>query len=320
MGNVTSNIEEIYWEEKYRPHNIDECILKPSIKSTLKSIVEDGIITNNMMFYGSSGTGKTTAARAICEQLGYEYIIVNASDERGLDVIRERIKNFASTVSMMDGGRKCFILDEADSLLPDTQKALRRASEEYSKNCSFIMTANFPNRIIEAIHSRFVTIEFGVGKEDEEQMQAEIFMRLSEVLNQENVDYDENVLVKVVQKMFPDTRKMLNRLQYHSRRGKIDTGMLMDVQDVSFDTLIKAMQEGSFKDVKQWCAENANNDTSSLYERLYKSMKDFVADKSKPDAIMIFEDYQRHDATVPSKELHLAALCTELMTSLEIKK
>lgn len=309
---------EKLWVERYRPSRIEECILKEKTKKEFKEILSSGNIPN-MLLSGPPGSGKTTTAKALCKELDMDWMIINASNERGLDVIREKIMSFASTVSL-GGHGKCFILDEADHLMPATQAALRNASEELSRNCSFIMTANYPNRIIDALHSRFVGIDFGADKKELERMQAEFYMRVVDILDQEGVEYDDAVLVQVVQKYFPDNRKILNKLQQYARGGNIiDTGILMTMEEVSIDKLVEAIRNKKFKQITQWAANNADNDTSVLYEKLYKELKNFVEPSSIPDAIMILEEGQRWDSTVPSKELHLAAVAVELMSSLEVK-
>lgn len=315
---MIANENERLWVEKYRPQNIEDCILKESTKKQFVSIVKEGNIPN-LLLYGPPGTGKTTAAKAMCKELGVDWMVVNASNERGMDVLRDKIMSFASTVSL-GGHGKCFILDEADHLLPATQAALRSATEELSANCSFIMTANYPNRIIDALHSRFAGIDFAADHRELERMQAEFFFRVIEILNNESVTYEEKVLVEVVQKYFPDNRKILNKLQQYARGGNcIDTGILMTMEEVSIDALIESIKSKKFKQVAQWAEDNKNNDTSSMYEKIYKSLKQWVAPSSIPDAIMTLQEYQKFDSVVPSKELHLTSLCVELMSSLEFK-
>lgn len=309
---------EHLWCEKYRPQTIEECILKEKTKDEFNAILEGGKIPN-MLLSGPPGTGKTTTAKALCKELDLDWMVINASNERGLDVIRDKIMSFASTVSLSGNG-KCFILDEADHLMPATQAALRNASEDLSNGCSFIMTANYPNRIIDALHSRFVNIDFSASSKELEAMQAKFYGRVCSILENENVSYDDRILIEVIQKFFPDNRKILNRLQQYARGGNtIDQGILMSMEEVSLDGLIGAMKNKKFKQITQWSADNALNDTSVVYEKLYQRMKDYIEPDSIPDAIAILEDYQRHDSTVPSKELHLSALGTELMVTVSFK-
>lgn len=313
---IDYNKNEKLFVEKYRPSKIENCILKQKTRQEFNNILENGHIPN-MLFSGQPGSGKTTAARALCDELDMDWIIINASNERGLDVIRDKITSFASTVSLTGNG-KCVILDEADHLMPATQAALRNASEELSASCSFIMTANYPNRIIEALHSRFVTIDFNSDKKELEQMQADFYMRVCSILDNEEIEYDDTVLIQVVQKYFPDNRKILNVLQQYARSGNmVDTGILMSIEEVSIETLIKSVKNKKFKDIAQWAADNADNDTSVLYEKMYHELKTFVKPSSIPDAIMILEEGQRWDSTVPSKELHIVSVAVELMTGLE---
>lgn len=312
------NAREPLWVERYRPSKIEDCILKTEAKRVMSSIVEDGHVPN-MLFYGPPGTGKTTVAKALCQELGLDWTVVNASNERGLDMIREKIYGFASTVSL-GGEGKCFILDEADYLTPNAQSALRAASEELSDNCSFIMTANYPNRIIEALHSRFTGMDFSASKQEADRMQAEFFFRLTEILANESVEYDERVLAEVVSKFFPDNRKILNKLQHYAKGGQtIDEGILMQIEEVNLDALINAIKDKKFNLVKQWAADNKDNDTSILYEGLYHRVKELIVPDDIPDAIMILEEAQRYDAVVPSKELHLASTAVELMMGVDFK-
>lgn len=310
--------DEKLWVERFRPECIADCILPAILEKQFNEIVAKGYIPN-MLFHGSAGVGKTTVARALCEMLGVDYIIINASNERGLDVLRSRVMDFASTVSFSDKG-KCIILDEADHLLPDTQAAFRNSLEALSSNCSFIFTANYPNRIIPPLHSRLSSIEFKPADAAEmEKLQARFFMRLTEILKHENIGYDEIVLYHVVRRFYPDSRKILNELQQYSMSGVIDEGILTTIQEIKLDELIVNIKDRKFKFIRQWAADNAGNDLSSIYEKLYHSLLPMLNPDSIPDAILILEQYQRYDSIVMSRELHAAALCVELMMTVEFK-
>lgn len=307
---------EKLWVEKYRPSTISECILPATLAKQFNEIVVEGYIPN-MLFFGGAGVGKTTVARALCEMMGVDYIVINASDERGLDVLRNKVTDFASTVSFSDKG-KCIILDEADHLLPNTQAAFRNALEALSANCSFIFTANYPNRIIPALHSRLASVEFKpIDDAENEKLQAKFFVRLCEILTHEKIVYDETVLYHVVLKFFPDNRKILTEIQQYSKSGVVDEGILTAIQEIKIDELIDNIKNRKFKYIRQWAADNAGNDLSSLYEKLYHALTSVIKPESLGDAILILEQYQRHDSIVPSRELHAAAMCVELMMTVE---
>lgn len=313
---IDFNKNETLWVEKYRPTKLKDCILSSQNKAQLQQMIKDGNIPN-MLFFGSAGTGKTTAARVLANELDMDYMIINASEERGLDVIRERIASFASTVSLSGNG-KLFILDEADHLLPATQAALRNATEHYRK-CSFIMTANYPNRIIEPLHSRFPLMDFNLNKNEMVEMQGQFFGRVLKILDNEGVEYDQACVAKLVTKLYPDNRKILGALQQYSKNGKIDEGILLKYADTEIESLIGYIKDRKFKSILQWCEQNKDNDLSTMYQNLYKELLKVVAKKSIPDMIITLEDAQRYDSIVPSKELHLAALCTELMQVVEFE-
>lgn len=308
---------ECLWVEKFRPQTIDECILPVAIKKQFKEIAESGKIPN-MMLSGGAGTGKTTIAKALCNELKVDWIIVNTSEETGIDTLRTKIRDFASTVSFSDAG-KCVILDEFDYASPNLQAGLRNAMESFSRTCSFILTCNFANRIIDPIHSRTVQVSFDIKKEDQVQLQTQMFKRVCDILDFEKVQFDKRSVATLIQKFYPDNRRILGQLQQYGRSGVIDEGILIDLQEVSIDTLIKSMKSKQFKEVRQWCAENSGSDLSTLYTRLYRSLKDHLDPKSIPDAILILEDYQRYDSIVPDRELHVAALAVQLMMSVEFK-
>lgn len=309
--------DEVVWTEKYRPQTIDECVLPDSIKKQFNEIVKDGRIPN-MLLSGGAGTGKTTIARALCNELKVDWIIINTSEETGIDTLRTKINDFASTVSFSDAG-KCVILDEFDYASPNLQAGLRNAMEGFSKTCSFILTCNFPNRIISPIHSRTIHIPFEIKKSDQAALQSKLFQRMCDILTFENIPFDRIAVATLIQKFYPDNRRILGQLQQYSRAGSIDAGILIDLQEVTIETLIKAMKSKQFKEVRQWCAENSGNDLSNLYTRLYRSLKDYIEPASIPEAILILEDYQRHDSTVPDRELHIAALAVQLMMGVSFK-
>ncbi len=287
------------------------------MKEQFNNIVKEGHMPN-MILSGGPGTGKTTVAKAMCQMLGLDWIVINCSEETGIDTLRTKIKDFASTVSFGDGG-KCIILDEADFMSNALQAGLRGAFEQFSKTCSFVLTCNYPNRLMGALFSRTVHIPFTIDKAEMATLQAGFCKRIFSILANENIAYDRMSVVNVITKFFPDNRRILGELQNYARSGSIDEGILMGLQEVNLENLIKAMKEKSFKDIRQWCADNAGNDLNTMYPRLYKSLKDFVDPQSIPEAILILNDYQRFDAIVPDKELHLAAMCVQMMIQLSFK-
>lgn len=317
---IEFNRSEVVWVEKYRPSEIDECILPEKLKNQFLGIVKNNVIPN-MMFFGPPGCGKTTTAKALCKQMDIDWMIINISSERGIDTLRDKITSFASTVSLgYNDGRKCVILDEFDGATPILQSALRAAQEEFSSNCAFIMTCNYPNRIIDALHSRFTPIDFSMSEDEKTNLQARFFKRVNDILKNEDVEFELEPLVHVVQKYFPDNRRILNVLQqYASASNKIDSGILLSLDEISIDSLVKSIKDKKFKEIAQWAENNKNVDTSNLYENLYRSLKTWVENSSIPDAILILHEYQKCDTIVPSKELHLVAMCVELMSSIEMK-
>jgi len=314
---IDCNMKEPLFVERYRPQRIADCILTKKLNTEFTDIIKGGRIPN-LLLCGTAGTGKTTAAKALCQELGVDWIIINASEDNGIDTIRNKIRDFASTVSFSDAG-KCVILDEADALTAAAQSALRGGLESYSQTCSFIFTCNYPNRIIDPLHSRTVRVDFEIAKSEQPVIQAKFFQRVCAILANENIKYDQTAVATLIQKFFPDNRRILGQLQQYGRGGEIDAGILNDLQEVSIDGLIKSLKAKKFADVRQWCAENSTNDISSLYTKLYKSLKEHIDPQSIPEVVLILEDYQRYDSIVPDKELHIAAMCVTLMSSVTFK-
>lgn len=311
------NPKEFLWVEKYRPQKIEDCILPKLYKKQFLDIVAHGKMPN-MLLSGTAGVGKTTVAIALCNEMGLDWIKINGSDDNGVNVIRDTIKTFASTVSLM-GTSKVVIIDEGDYLTGNAQAILRGTIEAFSATCTFVITCNYPNRIIDALHSRLQHTEFKVEESEKAELQMALFARICAMLDNEKVTYDKKVLITIINKYYPDNRKVIGILDQYSKGGAIDNGVLLTLQDVTIESLIKAMKDKSFKDIRQWCSDNKNNDISSLYSKLYKSLKDFILPESIPEAILILEDYQRYDAIVPDKELHLAAMSLQLGLTLSFK-
>lgn len=313
------NERETIWTEKYRPDRVEDCILPDRIKSQFTNIATDDEIPN-MLFYGSSGVGKTTVAKALCKEIDTDWLIVNISEESGIDTMRTKIRDFASTLSLSGNEKKkCVILDEFDHASNALQAGLRGFIESFSKTCSFVMTCNFPNRIIDPIKSRLVCIDFGVTKDESMKMQAQMFRRVSEILSTEGVEFDKKVVVKLVQKFYPDNRRIINQLQQYSKAGVIDEGILINLEEMSIERLVTAMSNKKFKEVRQWCAENSKSDLTNTYTMLYAEMKNFIEPSSIPQAVITIGDYQRFDSVVPDKEIHICALATQLMMECEFK-
>jgi DNA polymerase III delta prime subunit len=313
------NERETIWCEKYRPDRVEDCILPDRIKSQFSDIVQGNEVPN-MLFYGSAGVGKTTVAKALCKEVDTDWLIINISEESGIDTLRTKIRDFASTLSLTGKDKKkCVILDEFDHASNALQAGLRGFIESFSKTCSFVMTCNFPNRIIDPVKSRLVCIDFGVTKEESMKMQALMFKRVSAILQQENVPFDKRVVVKLVQKFYPDNRRIINQIQQYSKAGEIDEGILLNLEEMTIEKLVLAMKGKKFKDVRQWCAENAKNDLTNTYTMLYAELKNFVEPSSVPQAVITIGEYMRYDSTVPDKEIHICALATQLMMELEFK-
>jgi len=313
---MQANREQFLWVEKYRPRRISDCILPENLKNTFQEFVDQDNIPN-MLLSGTAGTGKTTIARALCEELGCDYIIINGSEESGIDVLRTKIKDFASTVSLA-GKVKVVILDEADYLNPNsTQPALRGFIEEFSKNCRFIFTCNYKNRIIPPLHSRITVIDFKLGKEDRPVVAAKFFKRLTEILEQENITFDKKVVAELLNKHFPDYRRVLNELQRYSSSGTIDEGVLVNISDANLKELIAALREKDFKKMRTWVVNNLDNDPNVLFRKLYDVLMPEVV--QVPQLILLLADYQYKAAFVADAEINLVACLTEIMAACEMK-
>ena len=313
-------MSDFIWVEKYRPTTIDECILPKSIKKTFQDFVDRGEIPN-MLLSGPPGIGKTTVAKALCHQLGSDYYVINGSDEgRFLDTVRNSAKNFASTVSLTsDSKHKVIIIDEADNTTSDVQLLLRASIEEFSKNCRFIFTCNYKNKIIDPLHSRCSVVDFSVNKKDKPTIAAQFFARLNSILEEEKVEADKKVLAELINKHFPDWRRVLNECQRYAVSGKIDSGILAAFSDVAVNDLIKNLKQKNFAEVRKWVVTNMDNDTSVLLRRIYDSLYDSLVNSSIPAAVLIIAKYQFQIAFVADQEINLLAALTEIMVECEFK-
>lgn len=309
---------EFLWCEKYRPTKVADAILPKDLKETFQKIVDGGELPN-MLFSGTAGTGKTTIARAMCEELGLDYIVVNGSEEGNIDTLRGKIKQFASSVSL-SGGYKVVILDEADYLNPQsTQPALRGFIEEFSKNCRFILTCNFKNRIIEPLHSRCSNYEFNFSKKILSQLCGQFMGRAQTILTDENVQYNPDVLAKLIMKHAPDWRRVLNELQRHSISGQLETvAIINDVND-NYSILFKSLKEKDFKKMRGWVVNNMDVEPASVFRGIYDAMIEYVQPQSIPQLVLILADYQYKNSFVADHELNLVACMTEIMANVEIK-
>jgi len=309
---------EYLWVEKYRPQTIEDTILPVALKDTFRQILENKELPN-LLFTGTAGVGKTTVAKAICNELDLDYLLINGSEEGNIDTLRHKIKQFASTVSLQ-GGYKVVILDEADYLNPQsTQPALRGFIEEFSNNCRFIMTCNFKNRIIEPLHSRCSVVEFNVKKNDLAELCSSFMARVTTILNSEQCGYDEPVIAELIMKHMPDWRRVLNELQRYSLSGNIDSGILVNIQEVSLNNLMAAMKDKNFKQMRQWVTDNIDVEPAALFRKIYDNMYEHVDPQSIPQLVLILADYQYKNSFVADHELNMVACCTEIMAGVKFK-
>ena len=309
-------IDHFLWVEKYRPRTINTCILSEEHKKYFANLVKNGEI-QNLLLCGSAGTGKTTVARALCEELNSDYIIINGSEESGIDVLRTKIKQFASTVSFT-GNTKVVILDEADYLNPNsTQPALRGFIEEFASNCRFIFTCNFKNRIIAPLHSRCAIVEFKIPKAEKQKIAIEFFNRIISILEEESITFDKKVVARVIEKHFPDFRRVLNELQKYGQSGSIDEGVLINLADANLQELIEALKDKDWKKMRLWVVNNLDNDPATLFRKIYDSIVPLT--NQVPQLVLTIADYQYKAAFVSDQEINLVACLTEIMASVEIK-
>ena len=313
-------MSDFIWVEKYRPKTIDECILPQSIKKTLQDFVDAGELSN-MLFTGPPGIGKTTAAKALCEQLGVDSYVINGSDEgRFLDTVRNTAKNFASTVSLTsDSKHKVIIIDEADNTTTDVQLLLRAFIEEFSANCRFIFTCNYKYKIAKPLHSRCTVIDFSINKRDKPTVAAQFFSRLNDILDQEKIKSDKKVVAELINKHFPDWRRVLNECQRYSVGGKIDSGILVAFNNVEIDQLTKILKDKNYSELRKWVSDNVTNDPESLFRSVYDSFFMTMIPTSIPSAVLLLAKYSEYATRVADHEINTLACLTEIMAECSFK-
>ena len=300
------------WVEQYRPKTVDECILPKTLKTQLQSYVDKQDISN-LILSGGPGVGKTTAARAMLDQIGATYMFINGSEESGIDVLRTKIKNFASTVSL-DGGRKYLILDEADYLNPQsTQPALRGFIEEFHQNCGFILTCNYKNKLIAPLHSRCGVVDFTIPKSEKASLAHQFFQRAISILQENEIKYNEKVVAELINNHFPDWRRILNELQRYSVSGQIDAGILVNLGEKSIKELMGMMKNKEFTNVRKWVVENIDNDPDTLFRAVYDNLYEYLDSSTIPHVVVILGEYQYKTAFVADAEINMVACLTEIM-------
>lgn len=310
--------EEFLYVQKYRPKTISECVLPERLKKVFQEFVFSGNIPN-LMLTGPAGVGKTTVALAMCDELKLSHLFINSSEERGIDVLRTKIKNYASTYSF-EGKRKVVILDEADYITPEAQAALRGAMEEFSSNCTFILTCNYKSKLIDAIHSRCSVIDFALQGDERPKMAAAFFGRVVEILNIEKITFEKTVVVEIVKKFFPDFRRTLNELQRHSQDKTIDAGVLTQISDIkNMSELMKSLKEKNFTEMRKWVVANSDIDTTRIFRKIYDSLYEYLKPESIPQAVIIIAKYHYQSAFVSDQEINLVAGLTEIMVDTEMK-
>ena len=305
-------MEDFLWVEKYRPKTISECVLPSGLKQTLSEFISKGYLPN-LILSGGPGVGKTTAAKAMIEELGLTYMMINGSEESGIDTLRVKLKNYASTVSL-HGGRKYLILDEADYLnAQSTQPALRGLIEEFHKNCGFILTCNYKNRLIPPLHSRCSVVDFTIQKSEKKELAEQFFKKVMNILIVENIKFEPKAVAEVINKFFPDWRRVINELQRYSVSGRIDAGILVDISEINIKELMRFMKDKEFTNVRKWIINNIDNDPTRLFRRLYDNLYDYMDGSSIPHVVVILGEYQYKAAFVADQEINMLACLTEIM-------
>ena len=311
---------DFLWVERYRPQKVSDCILPKNVKDTFQNFVDKGEIPN-LLLCGPPGIGKTTIAKALCNELGVDFYVINGSDEgRFLDTVRNQAKNFASTVSLQGNGKpKVIIIDEADNTTNDVQLLLRANIETFHSNCRFIFTCNYKNKIIEPLQSRCAVFDFSISGPHKVRVAGEFFNRIRAILEEEGIQYDEKVVAEVINKFFPDWRRVLNELQRYASGGVIDSGILSSMSDVNAKTLVKFLKEKDFGNVRKWVVENLDNDVNAVIRKTYNSMYECLEASSIPQAVLILAKYQYQSAFVADQEINTLACFTEIMCDCKFK-
>lgn len=308
--------ESFLWVEKYRPTSVSDCILPDRLKKPFQEYVDRKEIPN-LMLTGSAGVGKTTIAKAMCDEIGINHLYINASENRGIDMLRTTIRNYASTVSLT-GGTKVIILDEADYLTPEAQAAMRGAIEEFAANCTFIFTCNFKARLIDALHSRCSVIDFALKADEKPKMAMQLMKRMENILTEESIKYDKAVLAKIIEKYFPDYRRTLNELQRFSSSGNLDAGIVSQLSDVrKIADLVNSLKEKNFGEMRKWCVANSDIEPARIYRKIYDGLYEYMKPHSIPQAVVTIGKYQYQAAFVADQEINLVACLTELMVDCE---
>ena len=312
--------KEFLWVEKYRPSAVKDCILPDTTRQVFQGFVEQGELPN-LLLSGTAGVGKTTIAKAMCDEIGASYIVINGSDEgRFLDTVRNRVRQFATTVSLTSGAsHKVVIIDEADNTTNDVQLSLRTAVEEFHSNCRFIFTCNFINKIIEPLHSRCTVVDFRIKPEQSTKLQGEFFVRLRSILTKEKVEYDDKVLAKLIKRYYPDWRRLINECQRYAATGSITSAILVDVADINLDTLLASLKKKEFTTVKNWVVQHMDNDPTMVMRKIYDSLYGVLKPSSIPEAVLIIAKYMNSIPIVPDQEVNLLACLTEIMMSCEFR-